>query len=60
MSYYIKKEYRRILDETDRKFVIPNSFQKFIKEKEKPHNLIVKSKGGKCYCTNCKYEFIYL
>ena len=55
---YIKKEYRNILEKADKDFTIPKSFQRFIKEKEITHNLIIKSKGNKCYCTNCNYEFI--
>ena len=55
---YIKKEYQRLLDMSDRKFIIPNSFRRFTQEKEWSHNLIIKSKGGKCTCTNCGYGFI--
>lgn len=55
---YIKKEYREILEKADRRFTIPSSFKRFIKENELKHNLIIKSKGNHCICTNCKYEFI--
>ena len=53
---YIKKEFRALLDLTDRKFIIPKTFQKFISEKEKTHNLIIKSKK-EYRCTNCGYIF---
>ena len=49
---YIKKEFRALLDLTDRKFIIPKTFQRFISEKEKTHNLIIKSKK-EYRCTNC-------
>lgn len=58
MSYYIKKEYRRLLEKADRIFTIPSSFKRFINENEAKHNLIIKSKGGHCYCTNCEHKFI--
>ncbi len=55
---YIKKKYRLILAQADKEFTIPNSFQKFIDENKKLHNLIIKSKGGNCYCTCCGNKFI--
>ena len=55
---YIKKKYRRLLSLADEKFIIPSCFERFIKEKEQTHNLIIKSKNSKCYCTNCDYHFI--
>lgn len=58
MSSYIKKEYRNLLEKADRRFTIPSSFKKFINEKELKHNLIIKSKGNNCYCTNCTHNFI--
>ena len=54
---YIKKKYRKILALADKEFTIPKSFQKFINEKKKFHNLIIKSKGGNCYCTCCHNKF---
>ena len=54
---YIKKKYRRLLQLADEKFTIPKYFQKFINEKAKMHNLIIKSRGSTCYCTCCKHEF---
>ena len=53
---YIKKEFRALLDLTDRQFIIPKTFQRFISEKEKTHNLIIKSKK-EYRCTNCGYIF---
>lgn len=55
---YVKKEFRQILYLADKNFTIPHCFHRFILKKEKSHNLIIKSKGNHCYCTNCKYEFI--
>lgn len=55
---YVKKKYKRLLDLTDESFIIPSSFQKFINEKEKLHNLVIKSKGGKCWCACCNHNFV--
>lgn len=55
---YVKKKYRRLLDLTDEQFTIPSSFQRFIDEKEDLHNLVIKSKGGKCWCTCCHHSFV--
>lgn len=55
---YIRKEFRIILDKSDRQFVIPNCFERFIHEKKAFHNLIIKSKGGNCICTNCHHHFL--
>lgn len=55
---YVKKKYRRLLDLTDEQFTIPSSFQRFIDEKEELHNLVIKSKGGKCWCTCCHHSFV--
>lgn len=55
---YIKKKYRRLLSLADEKFIIPSCFKRFIREKEKTHNLIIKSKNSQCYCTNCNHHFI--
>lgn len=54
---YIKKKYQVILNKSDKTFIIPDYFIKFKDKKEKTHNLIIKSKGGCCYCTNCKFTF---
>lgn len=54
---YVKKKYRRLLDLADQQFTIPNSFQRFISEKEKLHNLVIKSKNNQCRCTYCNQEF---
>ncbi|MFV0274924.1 MAG: hypothetical protein ACK5HL_01625 [Bacilli bacterium] len=43
---YIRKEHRRILELSDSKFTIPSLFDRFVREKETLHNLIIKSKGG--------------
>lgn len=56
---YIKKKYRRLLQLTDEQFTISDDFQKFIHQKEKMHNLIIKSKDNNCYCTCCKHEFVH-
>lgn len=55
---YVKKKYRRLLDLTDEQFTIPSSFQRFINEKEDLHNLVIKSKGDKCWCTCCHHSFV--
>lgn len=55
---YVKKKYRRLLDISDKQFTIPSYFQKFIDEKTKLHNLVIKSKGNQCWCTCCHHNFI--
>lgn len=55
---YIKKEYRRLLYLADKQFTTPTSFKKFISEKEKLHNLVIKSKGNNCFCTCCNHNFV--
>lgn len=55
---YVKKEFRQILYLADKNFTIPNCFYKYISKKEKSHNLIIKSKGNNCFCTNCQHKFI--
>lgn len=45
---YVKKKYRKLLDISDKQFTIPSYFQKFIDEKTKLHNLVIKSKGNEC------------
>ena len=58
LSDWLNEEYRNLLEKADRRFTIPSSFKKFINEKELKHNLIIKSKGNNCYCTNCTHNFI--
>ena len=55
---YIRKKYRRLLDLADKQFTIPTSFQRFIDEKTKLHNLVIKGKGGQCWCTCCGHNFV--
>ena len=55
---YIKKKYRRLLDLSDKQFTVASYFQKFIDEKSKLHNLIIKSKDNQCWCTCCNHNFI--
>lgn len=54
---YIRKEHRRLLSLCDHKLIIPKEFTRFRKEIEDTHNLIIKSKGNKCICTNCENVF---
>ena len=55
---YIKKKYRRLLELGDKQFIIPSYFQRFIDEKTKLHNLVIKSKGNQCWCTCCHHNFV--
>ena len=55
---YVKKKYRKLLDISDKQFTIPSYFQKFIDEKTKLHNLVIKSKGNECWCTCCHHNFV--
>lgn len=55
---YIKVAYRDILRHLDYYSEIPDGWDKFVKEQEKYHNLIIKSNKNKCHCTNCQHNFI--
>ena len=55
---YIKVKYQKILEEMDNNPSLPNGWQNFIEVQKKHHNLIIKSSKNKCFCTNCKHEFI--
>lgn len=55
---YIKIKYRNILNHLDSCSEFPKDWDKFVKEQEKYHNLIIKSNKNKCYCTNCNHNFI--
>ena len=55
---YIRKKYRELLNLADNEFIIPTTFQKFIMEREKLHNLIIKGKRGICWCTCCGHNFV--
>lgn len=54
---YIKIAYQNILKKLDMDSELPSGWDKFVKEQEKEHNLIIKSRKNKCFCTNCKYKF---
>ncbi len=54
---YIKKEYVRLLNLTDTKFIIPTHFTKFIEKVCRTHNLIIKKKDKQYYCTHCNSSF---
>lgn len=53
---YIKKAYRKILQEMDCMNYLPPKWSEFVSEQEKKHNLLIK-KGNECVCTNCKHIF---
>lgn len=55
---YIKVAYQEILRQLDNYPEIPNGWDEFVKKQEEPHNLIIKHSKNKCFCTNCKHEFI--
>lgn len=55
---YIRKSHRKLLDLCDSKTTLPKSMQRFIIEKEKPHNLVIKSKGNNLWCTCCSHKFV--
>ena len=53
---YIKKAYRKILEEMDYMDYLPPKWSEFVSVQEKKHNLFIK-KGNECVCTNCKHIF---
>lgn len=53
---YLKKYYREMMEEIDKKCKLPKDWNKFIEEKRKKNNLIIKEHGV-CTCTYCKTEF---
>ena len=55
---YIRKSHQRLLDLCDNKTSFTKTFERFIAEKEKPHNLIIKSKGNHLWCTFCHHNFV--
>lgn len=55
---YVKKAYRKIFDEIDNRTVLPKGWDKFVKEKAKTQNLIIKHGKNKCTCTYCNNTFL--
>lgn len=55
---YIKKYHQRLLDLCDEKTTLPKAMQRFIMQKEKPHNLVIKSKNNQFWCTCCRHKFV--
>lgn len=53
---YLKKRYREMMEEMDKKNKLPNDWRKFIEKKQKENNLIIKKKGI-CTCTYCNKKF---
>ena len=55
---YVKKAYRKIFDEIDNRTELPKGWDKFVKEKAKTQNLIIKHGKNKCTCTYCNNTFL--
>ena len=55
---YVKKAYRKIFDEIDNRTELPKGWDKFVKEKAKTQNLIIKHGKNKCTCTCCNNTFL--
>jgi len=55
---YIRKKYRRLLAFGDKQFTIPPSFKRFMEEKQRFHNLVIKGKSGQCWCSYCNHYFV--
>ena len=55
---YIRKKYRRLLALGDKQFTIPLSFKRFMEEKQRFHNLLIKGKSGQCWCSYCNHYFV--
>lgn len=55
---YIKFAHRQILNILDNTSSLPKEWNTFVHKQTLPHNLIIKASKNKCFCTNCKHEFI--
>ena len=55
---YIRKHHQMILDLCDMKQELPKSFQRFVKLKERCHNLVIKGQNNHLWCTCCNKEFV--
>lgn len=53
---YLKKCYREMMEEIDKKCKLPKDWNKFVDKERKKNNLIIKEQGI-CTCTYCKTEF---
>lgn len=53
---YIKKRYRKILEDIDNNPDLPNGWEKFVDNISIYQNLLIKKKN-ECVCTNCKHIF---
>ncbi|MDO4382384.1 MAG: PcfJ domain-containing protein [Clostridia bacterium] len=56
---YINKRTRNIIEKMKTQFILPKDWNEFIYEKEKKHNLILKTKNI-YFCTNCQQSFTFL
>lgn len=54
---YVKKAYRKIFNELDYNYCLPDGWDDFVDKQTISHNLIIKSSKNKCHCTNCNYTF---
>lgn len=55
---YIRKRHQKLLDLCDKNTTLPKPMQRFIMRKERPHNLVIKSKGNNLWCTYCNHKFV--
>lgn len=53
---YITKSLRKLIDDMDENFSIPEDWNEYLYEIEKNHNIIIKKKEL-YYCTNCQQTF---
>lgn len=54
---YIKVAYQKILRKMDESSYLPNGWNEFVDKYKINHNLIIKGRNNKCYCTNCHHNF---
>lgn len=55
---YVKVAYKKIFRILDDSPYPPKEWNNFVKKQEINHNLIIKSRKNKCFCTNCHHQFI--
>ncbi len=56
---YLKKATRELIASMKKEFTLPKNWNEFIYEREKKHNLILKTKNL-YYCTNCQQTHTFL
>ena len=53
---YLKKEYRNLIDKSNKELKFPTGWYYFVKKEQAKQNFIIKS-NNVCFCNNCKFQF---